>query len=67
MPVRVGSTRSKFILDVAHLGNPRRSVDFDQLRYLCAANDASCENATYGRVTQYQPPMTARLGIEVVF
>ena len=67
MPVRVGSTESKFILDVAHLGNPRRAVDFDQLRYSCAANDASCENATYGRVTQHQQPMTARLGVEVVF
>ena len=67
VPVRAGSTESKFILDVAHLGNPRRAVDFDQLRYSCRANDASCENATYGRVTQYQPPMTARLGVEVVF
>lgn len=67
MPVGVGSTESRFILDVAHLGNPRRAVDFDQLRYSCAANDATCENATHGRVTQHQQPMTARLGVEVVF
>jgi hypothetical protein len=66
-PMRAGTTQLKFILDVTHLGNPRRAVDFDQLRYSCTANDASCVNATYGQVTQYQTPMTARLGVEVVF
>jgi hypothetical protein len=67
IPVRAGAIQSKFILDVAHLGNPRRAVDFDQLRYSCTAKTVSCENTAYGRVTQYQPPMTARLGVEVVF
>lgn len=67
VPARLGSARSQLILDLQHLGNPGRAVDFDQLRYSCLANDSTCENAAYGRVIQYQPPMTARLGIEVVF
>jgi hypothetical protein len=67
LPLRAGSAESRFILDIEHFGNPRRAVDFDQLRYSCAANDTTCENATYRQVTQYQPPMSARVGIEVVF
>lgn len=67
VPARFGTNSLRLITDIQHLGNPRRAVDFDQLRFTCSANDSSCENATYGVVTQYQPPMTARLGIEVVF
>src|SRR5688572_436199 len=67
VPARVGSSRPQLILDVQHLGNPGRPVDYDQLRYSCLAADATCENAGYRRVVQYQPPMTARLGLEMSF
>jgi hypothetical protein len=66
VPARLGSSRSQIILDVQQLGNPGRPVDFDQVRYSCL-DDTTCVNAAYGRVIQYQPPMTARLGVEVVF
>jgi hypothetical protein len=67
VPARVGSSRPQLILDVQHLGNPERAVDYDQLRYTCLAADASCENPGYRHVIQYQPPMTARLGVEMTF
>lgn len=67
MPARFGTNSFRLIADVQHMGNPRRAVDFAQLRYTCEANDNTCESASYGRVTQYQPPMTARLGVEVTF
>ena len=67
VPARLGGSRSQLIVDLQHLGNPGRAVDFDQLRYSCLAHDATCENAAYGRPIQYQPPMTARLGLEITF
>ena len=67
LPARLGSSRSQLIVDLQHLGNPGRAVDFDQIRYSCPARDATCENAGYGRAIEYQPPMTARLGMEIVF
>jgi hypothetical protein len=66
LPMRAGF-QSRALLDVQHLGSPRRAVDFDQLHFTCAANDQSCANASYGAITQYQPPMTARLGLLVEF
>ena len=67
VPARVGSSRPQLILDVQHVGNPGRAVDYDQIRYSCLAADATCENPGYGSVIQYQPPMTARLGLEMSF
>jgi hypothetical protein len=57
------------LLDLEHVGSPRIPVDYDQVRFTCldTAGNQACPNAGYGRVIQYQPPMTARLGIEARF
>ena len=62
--------RSRLLVDLQHVGSPRRAVDFDQLKFTCVDADtgeSACPNATFGAVTQYQPPMTARVGIEAQF
>jgi hypothetical protein len=61
-----GGVQTRLLLDLEHIGSPRTAVDYDQIRFTCLddAGDQSCPNAGYGRVIQYQPPMTARLGIE---
>jgi hypothetical protein len=60
---------TRLLLDLEHIGSPRRPVDYDQVHFTCLddAGNQSCPNAGYGRVIQYQPPMTARLGAEVQF
>jgi len=70
LPVgRPSALRARVVLDVQHLGSPRKTVDREQWHYTCLdANDnQSCPNAGYGRVLQYQPPMMARLGVLVDF
>ena len=59
--------RARALLDLQHLGSPRRIVDYDQVHFTCAANDPSCANASYGTPTRYQPPMAGRLGLLVDF
>lgn len=65
--VAAGRLRPRVILDVQHVGSPRRPVDYDQIHFTCldTGGDQSCPNPGYGSVTQYQPPMTARLGMTV--
>jgi hypothetical protein len=70
LPLPLGSaTRGRLLLDLEHVGSPRIPVDYDQVRFTCldTAGNQACPNAGYGRVIQYQPPMTARLGIEARF
>ncbi len=66
---RRGAVRSRVLLDLLHVGSPRAAVAHDQQRYTCldANGNQSCPNASYGAVTQYQPPMTGRLGFAVAF
>jgi Carboxypeptidase regulatory-like domain/TonB dependent receptor len=66
--LRPGS-RARLLLDLEHIGSPRAPVDYDQVHFTCLddAGTQSCPNAGYGRVTQYQLPMTARLGVEMGF
>jgi hypothetical protein len=61
--------RTRILLDLEHVGSPRKPVDYDQIRFTCldSGGDQSCPNAGYGRVIHYQPPMTARIGIEAGF
>jgi hypothetical protein len=63
------NVRTRFLLDLEHIGSPRKAVDYDQIRFTClgSAGEQSCPNAGYGRVLHYQPPMTARIGIEAGF
>lgn len=70
--VPVGSDadfRARLVLDLQHLGSPRKVVDRDQWHYTCLdqSGNQSCPNAGYGRVLQYQPPMMARVGVLVDF
>jgi len=61
-------SRPKIILDVFHIGNPRNPVNFDQIHYFRVENgNQTSPNPNYLKPTQYQPPMTVRLGLEVSF
>jgi hypothetical protein len=61
--------RTRLLLDLEHIGSPRQAVDYDQIRFTCldSGGNQSCPNTGYGRVIQYQPPMTARIGVEAGF
>ncbi len=60
--------RSRVLLDLEHFGSPRSAVDYDQQRFTCLVSGLQgCPSASYGRATKYQPPMTARIGLEVSF
>jgi hypothetical protein len=61
--------RTRLLLDLEHIGSPRKALDYDQVHFICLDDDGnqSCPNASYGRVTWYQPPMMARLGVEIGF
>jgi hypothetical protein len=56
-------------VDLEHIGSPRTPVDYDQIRFTCldSSGNQACPNAGYGRVIQYQPPMTARIGLDAGF
>jgi hypothetical protein len=58
---RIGTGR--VVLDLLHVGNPRTVVGVDQWRGLGSAD----ANPNYLQPTAYQPPMAARLGMEVSF
>ena len=69
-PVPLGPVKhTRLLLDLEHVGSPRKPVDYDQIRFTCldTSGAQSCPNAGYGRVIQYQPPMTARFGLEATF
>jgi len=57
------------LLDLLHVGNPRRAVTVDELHYatLDENGNPATPNSNYKRATAYQPPMAARLGIQASF
>lgn len=61
--------RARLLLDLENVGSPRKPVDYDQIRFSCLddTGNQACPHAGYGQVTQYQPPMTARFGLEMGF
>ena len=66
LPVaRDGRVRPRLLLDAFNVGSPRRALLYDQRHYLDDAQ--TLVNPTYGAVTRYQPPMSARLGMVVDF
>ncbi len=69
IPLERSAIAPRVLLDLQHVGSPRAAVSYDQQHYTCldASGNQSCPNAGYGRVTQYQPPMTARVGLVVAF
>ena len=66
VPVAPGArVRPRVLLDVFNIGNQRRPVTYDQVRY--TTPDQSVADPNYGAVTQYQTPMSVRLGMTVDF
>lgn len=58
--------RGRLLLDVLHVGNPHTPVRLDEHRYRTVGAGAP-SNPQYRSPVAYQPPMTARIGAEVVF
>jgi hypothetical protein len=66
VPVARGSRlRPRVQLDVFNVGNQRRALTYDQLHY--TTPDQSGVNPNYGAVTEYQAPLSARLGMVLGF
>ena len=66
LPVPQGAkVRPKLLIDVFNVGSPRQALLYDQVHYVDAGK--SVANPTYGAVTKYQPPMSARVGTVVDF
>ena len=60
---------ARLLLDLLHVASGRRAVALDQLHYaaLDAQGRQAAPNPNYLKPSQYQPPMGARLGAELVF
>jgi hypothetical protein len=59
------ATRGRIVLDLLHVGNPRGTTAVDEQHYRGTAPNNP--NPDWLRPTGYQPPMAARLGMEVAF
>ncbi len=61
--------KPRLILDIFHVGNPRKAVDFDQTHFFNVDKNGNeiDPNPTYGLANRYQPPMAVRLGMEIYF
>jgi hypothetical protein len=66
-PVRTGIGGMRVVLDALHVGNPRGTVRQDMIRFRSedAAGNQINPNPDYLKPTAFQPPMMARLGIEI--
>ena len=66
---RVRGPRARIQADVLHVGNPRRAVRVDELHYVTTDENGNpaTPNPNYKRPTAYQPPMAARLGVQMSF
>jgi hypothetical protein len=63
LPLQRGP-RSRMVLDVLHVGSPRRATRVDEAVY---AIDPASPNPQYKLPVAYQAPMAARLGVEISF
>jgi carboxypeptidase family protein len=63
------SGRCRMVLDVLHVGNPRTTVEVDQQHYFAqdTLGRQQNPNPNYLHPTSFQPPMAARIGVEVSF
>jgi carboxypeptidase family protein len=68
LPVARGP-RSRVMLDVLHVGNPRRTTRVDEMHYptLDQNGNPASPNPQYRQPVTYQAPMGARLGVEISF
>jgi hypothetical protein len=59
---------SRLVLDWFNVGNPQHVTQVEELRFLINNGGVfSDENGSYGTPIEYQPPMMARLGVELGF
>lgn len=60
---------TRAVLDLLHAGNSRTAVRVDEQHFFSAdsAGNQADPNPYYLRPIAFQPPMSARLGIEVSF
>jgi hypothetical protein len=67
----LGAVRpGRIILDLHHIGSLRRAVLMDQFEFLSvdpATGTQTNPNPNFGKALAYQPPMAARLGVELGF
>jgi hypothetical protein len=63
---RRGARNLRVIADAYHIGNPRRVVFVDQVRYLAVTNSGvqASPNPDYRKPLAFQPPTAVRLGME---
>lgn len=68
LPLRHGP-RSRVVLDVLHVGNPRRATRVDEMHYttLDQNGNPASPNQQYKQPVAYQAPMAARVGVEITF
>jgi hypothetical protein len=61
--------RSRIVLDLMHIGSPRRAIEIVQTHYRAVDPDGNPidPDPFYGEPFRFQPPFTARLGLEVEF
>lgn len=68
LPLQRG-LRSRVVLDVLHVGNPRGTTLVDEMHYTTLDQNGkpASPNPQYKQPKAYQAPMGARLGIEISF
>jgi hypothetical protein len=59
-----GRVSPHLLLDLFHIGSPRKPVRFDQVLYTAVDKNGNqtAPNPNYGKAKSYQPAMSARLG-----
>jgi carboxypeptidase family protein len=59
----------RLILDLEHIGSPRRPIAFSQQHYLGEDSQGNPTDPSplYGQVNVYDPPMSARFGVDLGF
>jgi len=57
--------RGRIVLDVLHVGNPRRATTVDETLYWTP--DKASANPQYKEPLTYQAPMQARVGVEITY
>ena len=58
--------RPRLLLDVFHVGSTRGELNRDQVRTFGPGAENN-PNPTFGQATSFQPPMSARVGLELSF
>jgi hypothetical protein len=63
LPIAPAGTGSRLILDIFHIGSPRRAVSVDQVHYRDVDENGTqiLPNPNYLKPTRFQPPMSVRL------